>query len=132
MPMKRSEQEFYPIQMDFLPDEFHQKAVTELNETPERLKVELKNLKELLSDSSHCDKILTEEKNMNPVTADRKLLDLSNEDQNFLKRAVAGRKSLDLRMRISFCFRHSPSKVTLMCDPRSYFAKSFLLCKCQR
>ncbi|CAL1297574.1 unnamed protein product [Larinioides sclopetarius] len=59
--MERNEAECYPIQMDYLPDIFHQKAVRELNETPERWRVEVKKLKELLSDNKITTAIVFEE-----------------------------------------------------------------------
>ncbi|GBN86652.1 hypothetical protein AVEN_230523-1 [Araneus ventricosus] len=46
---------FYPLHMDHVPEYFYQKALSELNETPETREVELNKLKYLLS----ADKLTT-------------------------------------------------------------------------
>ncbi|CAL1278016.1 unnamed protein product [Larinioides sclopetarius] len=59
--MEKNEALCYPIQIDCLPDIFHQKAETELNETPESWRVEVKKLKELLSDNKITTAVVFEE-----------------------------------------------------------------------
>ncbi|GBN72534.1 hypothetical protein AVEN_90093-1 [Araneus ventricosus] len=55
MDKESNGQVFYPLHMDHVPEYFYQKALSELNETPETREVELNKLKDLLS----ADKLTT-------------------------------------------------------------------------